>query len=254
MWFFSRSSTPPTLQEPVLLNIFNVDTENLTNPNTSGVTQSSTSSTSFSSILKSITAAAASLTTSVGLGVHHTSVTTHGFTYQFDAINGITKFPSHSEYQMQGFKFEKSKTVASTEFISKAKLSSIIAALREFFLPGAYHLTNRNCNHFTYALVASILIVDEHPFADETKMFQSVDDIYPHYVNRLANTVSSNILQREVLAVVSKVTNSTFNTINNNTKQTKQTQTKTQTKTNSSKKKELTEKQITMIEKLKKKG
>ena len=88
---------------------------------------------------------------SVGLGIYHTGVEINGKEYSFSASGVCRTTPKLPEFGV----FKESITIGS--FKGLAFLNSTVASLAASdFLPGTYDIVNKNCNNFSNALCVSL--------------------------------------------------------------------------------------------------
>ena len=111
----------------------------------------------------------------IGFGIYHTGIEINGIEYTFagseDAgdISGISAQTPRTTPTGSQWKYKESKSLGYTNKTSK-EITSILDQLQTEFKANTYHITGKNCNHFT-ELVAHKLNVHEK---------------YPNYINRAA--------------------------------------------------------------------
>jgi len=146
----------------------------------------------------SVTSFFSKILPSVGLGAFHTSVDVDGFCYSY-AVGGISKIPvankhkyipSHATFKESIVLGSMTTTTTnnSSPFTSSTIHKCIENLKTEFFTSIGYHLTYRNCNHFTETF-ATALIVPMEELLKKNPVLKS----YPTWINRLARTVSTGL-------------------------------------------------------------
>jgi len=135
----------------------------------------------------SITSFFSKILPSVGFGAFHTSVDVDGFCYSY-AVGGISKIPVANKhtYIPSHATFKESIVLGSVTTITVHKCIENLK--KKFFTSIGYHLTYRNCNHFTETF-ATALIVPTEELLKKNPVLKS----YPAWINRLARTVSTGL-------------------------------------------------------------
>ena len=110
--------------------------------------------------------AANDYTWSFGLGVFHSGVEVCGQEWTFSASGVFHMEPRFAP----GAVFRESICVGEVVMGSR-EVEDVVNGLRELFPGNEYHVVTRNCNSFSSALCKALL----------------KKDVYPAYVNRLAN-------------------------------------------------------------------
>jgi len=119
----------------------------------------------------------------LGMGAYHTSLEIDGYRYTFAANAGIIKTLSRNEGLPEGANFQESVTLGTTD-CSAEQLKDVLDRMATKFHNTAYHLVHRNCNHFSETFATACCLYNELPDCKDTKQLST----YPSFVNRLANT------------------------------------------------------------------
>ncbi|XP_022917677.1 deubiquitinase DESI2-like [Onthophagus taurus] len=96
---------------------------------------------------------ASSVTSNLGLGVYHSGVAVYNTEYTFfgheDNTTGVFEMSPNDDTQLgHQFKFRESILLGYTA-LSRNQIEDVLRKLELDFPGNSYHLTNRNCNHFS---------------------------------------------------------------------------------------------------------
>lgn len=188
---------------------------------------------------------------SMGMGAYHTSLEVMGDRYTFAANAGIVKTRSRSEAVPPGATYKEAIQLGACSLRNRGELNEVVTKLSEFFSKTAYHLVHRNCNHFTETFATAIILKDSLAEPGNHKL-----KYYPEWINRLAKNgsvvishdediVPCNVLQeaRKAVGADTKVGWEFSSNDNSHGRR----------NSSRSSKKELSEKQKAMLEKIRKK-
>lgn len=128
---------------------------------------------------------------SAGFGAYHTSIDVGNTTYAY-AVGGITKSPVANKHrylpananfiESVDLGYVWSSTTDSTSDVARNIQKCLDYLGKHFFTTKGYHLSYRNCNHFTETL-ATALVVSQADLVQKRSLKS-----YPAYINRLART------------------------------------------------------------------
>lgn len=194
--------------------------------------------------------------TPCGYGAYHTSLQLHGYCYTFGAGSGIYKYPASAEpanasistqSSVPGNAVYKESIPLGICPMSRGEVNECLQRLRTHkFTNTAYHLLNRNCNHFTETFATALIQCNEL-LSGETVELKS----YPAWVNRLSKTGTAFIDHGDVCNILEEAkfavgTDRKVGWEFSSKKDTKQSSTNSR-----SEKKELTAKQKAILAKIK---
>lgn len=135
---------------------------------------------------------------SIGLGAYHTSIDVFNSCYSYSS-SGITSIATVNKhrYKPENATFKESIVLGrvnidgyTSTMTPLSKVRSCVEHLeKKFFTKTGYHLTLRNCNHFTETL-ATALILSKEELLNTKKGGPSLKT-YPKWINRLARSGSA---------------------------------------------------------------
>ena len=189
------------MMDEVILNIYELPMT----PSNGGADRQSTSSSSAVSppmcwgvSMSSITSCFSKMLPTVGFGAYHTDLNVDGHCYSY-AIGGVSKIPSCKTHKClpNGATFKESIVLGTvntnnknnTDSNSSTSTTIVQNCLKNlqqhYFTPTGYHLANRNCNHFTETFALALVL------SCEELLQHAILKTYPKYINRLARTGSA---------------------------------------------------------------
>lgn len=131
----------------------------------------------------------------LGFGAYHTSIDVRGFRYQFGANTGITRTSSplgggetaeSRRFVPPNGAYRESIILGQT-WSEQGDINATIQRMRDEQFKGEnYHLANRNCNHFSETFAMALILGGDLLENDNKKL-----DKFPSWVNRLARTGTS---------------------------------------------------------------
>ena len=244
--------------ENVVLNIYDLLPESSQN----ATQQTSQTSATTQQQQSSVSSFFSSLLAPCGFGAYHTTIDVRGFRFQFGAGFGIVRTNAGENadslrYVPPNGAYRKSIILGQT-WLEQGDINAVIQRMRDDKFKGEnYHLANRNCNHFSETFATAIILGDALLEDNENSSKQRLDK-YPTWVNRLARTGTSmgiddgnacNDIVAEARIAAGAKGKVGWNLSSSNASKNKNSNTSDKSK---SQKKELTEKQKTMLAKLKK--
>jgi len=200
----------------------------------------------------------------IGMGAYHTSLEIDGYHYTFAAQRGICRISSSAHdasVPPQGATFQETIALGSN-ITSRSEILGIVKKLEQsFFTSTAYHLVHRNCNHFTQTLATAVILRDEllETGGDKKKQRSRIRlSTYPTWINKLAST-SSNFIGHDDDIVPCNVVEEAASAVGANDGKVSWDLSSSanggreKKATSRSQKKELTDKQKAILEKIRKK-
>ena len=200
-FFFGSSSSSSSSSDEVILMIYDLlppppPTEPQPQPQPGGLSAGSAPPPHLPPVSSGISSLLSFLSTNIlsplGLGTFHTSIVVNGYVYAFGAaLNGgggiwRSSAPNEDHVPPSG-RFKQSISLGSCT-LGQSRINDVVKRLRDDSLFGdTYHLTNRNCNHFTEVFSTALLATDDELM---DPAFAGTVAAYPTWVNRLAKTAN----------------------------------------------------------------